>query len=323
MARVLGREVAPGVVQVDVVERRSRRRHRVDREVTALEPRENRRDRFRSVRHSRAHKAPVDTDIGRPVDRAHDLRGVFHAAVRLAELDRHELAAQIRLQLLGSAFDDDLAAADDRDALGEPVGFFEVVRREQDREALLLREPLDLDPHRGPRLRVEPGGRLVEEEHLRLVDETGRDVEAALHPAGVAARDAVGGVAQSDELEQLVDPLAQRGAAHRVDPALEHQVLAPGGLPVDARILRDVTGCTAHAVRMAHDVFTGDGRASGVGLRERRERTNGRRLAGAVRAEETEDLAVAYGERDAVKRLHVLVALAEVLGDDRVHGRRV
>ena len=60
------------------------------------------------------------------------------------------------------------------------------------------------------------------------------------------------------------------------------------------------------------DVLAGDERAPGVRLRQRREHADGRRLAGAVRAEQAEDLALAHGERDAVERLHVLVALAQV-----------
>ncbi len=112
---------------------------------------------------------------------------------------------------------------------------------------------------------------------------------------------------------------AERRAGHAVDAALEHEVLAPGRLPVDAGVLRDVADRAAHAVRVAHDVLARDDRASGVGLRQRRERAHRRRLAGAVRAEQPEHLAVAHGERDAVERLHVLVALAQVFGDDRVH----
>ena len=42
--------------------------------------------------------------------------------------------------------------------------------------------------------RVEAGGRLVEEEHARLVDERRGEVEPALHPARVGADAAVGGV---------------------------------------------------------------------------------------------------------------------------------
>ena len=47
-----------------------------------------------------------------------------------------------------------------------------------------------------------------------------------------------------------------------VDAALQHEVLAPGRLPVDARVLRDVADRAPHAVRVAHDVFAGDDRAA-------------------------------------------------------------
>ena len=65
-------------------------------------------------------------------------------------------------------------------------------------------EPLDLVPERGPALHVEPGGRLVEEEEPRLVDEREREVEPAAHAARVAAHLAVGGLGEPDPRDQLV-----------------------------------------------------------------------------------------------------------------------
>ena len=47
-----------------------------------------------------------------------------------------------------------------------------------------------------------PGGRLVEEEHRRLVHERGREVEPAAHPAGVRAHQPVAGVQEVEALEQ-------------------------------------------------------------------------------------------------------------------------
>ena len=54
-----------------------------------------------------------------------------------------------------------------------------------------------------------PGGRLVEEQHLGLVHERRREVEPALHAAGVALDHAVGGVLELDEREQLLRALAR------------------------------------------------------------------------------------------------------------------
>ena len=103
---------------------------------------------------------------------------------------------------------------------------------------------------------------LVEEEHLRLVNEAERDVEPALHPARVAARLPVGRVAQPDELEQLIDARLQRLARHAVDATLEEQVLAPGRFPVDAGVLRDVPEHAAHAGGVRDDVLAADERAA-------------------------------------------------------------
>jgi hypothetical protein len=195
-------------VEVDVVERRPRRRHGLDVVASTVECREDGRDRPGSVRDARAHEPAVWRDLARSVETLYDL-GRRHDIGDLGELEGHELSTEVRLQLLRTALDDDLAAADDRDALGEAVGLLEIVGREEDRQVLLLREPLDLYPHCCTRLRVQPGGRLVEEEHAWPVDEADRDVESTLHPTGVATRDPVGGFAETHELEQLVDARVQ------------------------------------------------------------------------------------------------------------------
>src|SRR6202035_2502576 len=118
-----------------------------------------------------------------------------------------------------------------------------------------------------------------------------------------AVDDAVGGLGDADDLEQLVDPRAKWGAAHPVHASLQEQVLAAGRAAVDSRFLRHVADRTANGIRVAYDVVTGDDGRSFVGSRQRYEHAHGCRLAGAVRAEEPEDLALAHRERDAVESL--------------------
>ena len=60
-----------------------------------------------------------------------------------------------------------------------------------------------------------PGRRLVEEQDPRVVHERQREVEPALHAARVAADLAVGGVGEADALEQLVAAAAALGLAAR------------------------------------------------------------------------------------------------------------
>ncbi len=87
-----------------------------------------------------------------------------------------------------------LAVVDHDDLVGEPVGLVEVLRRQQHggagRDAAL-----DRLPEREPAARVEPGGRLVEEQHRRAEHERGGEVEPAAHAAGVRLRGPLRGVA--------------------------------------------------------------------------------------------------------------------------------
>ena len=97
-----------------------------------------------------------------------------------------------------------MPVVDDPDPVGEHVGLLEVLRREEDGDTLVAREPRHLLPERRAALDVEAGRRLVEEHDARSVHEREREVEPALHAAGVAANLAIGGVGETDAVEQLV-----------------------------------------------------------------------------------------------------------------------
>ena len=112
-----------------------------------------------------------------------------------------------RFRSVGRALGDDLAVVDDADPVGELVGLLEVLRGEEDRHAELLVEPAHLVPHARPAHRVEPGGRLVEEQDVGVVHERGGEVEASLHAARVRADAPIEGVGEVDQLAELGDPL--------------------------------------------------------------------------------------------------------------------
>ena len=83
---------------------------------------------------------------------------------------------------------DDPAAVDDRDVPAEALGFLEVVRRQDDRRALLV-DLAQEDPHAAADLDVDARGRLVEDQEARLVHQRARDHEPPLHAARQRARD--------------------------------------------------------------------------------------------------------------------------------------
>ena len=66
----------------------------------------------------------------------------------------------------------------------------------------------DLAPHLSASLRVEAGGRLIEEKHLRLVHQTHGDIELVLSAAGVGFGNLVGYVLEAKTLDQTVDTAA-------------------------------------------------------------------------------------------------------------------
>ena len=91
---------------------------------------------------------------------------------------------------------------DHGDPVGEPVGLFEVLRREQQRRT--ARDELgDHVPHAEPAARVETRGRLVEEQHRRLGDERACEVETPPHASRVPADGSFRGVGQVEPFEQL------------------------------------------------------------------------------------------------------------------------
>jgi ABC-type multidrug transport system ATPase subunit len=86
-------------------------------------------------------------------------------AGRKAEGDDGRRASSLG-QLVGGALGQDRAVVDDDDAVREVLRLVEVVRGQQDGGAA-VGQPLDQVPEVAARLRVEPSGRLVEEQQLR------------------------------------------------------------------------------------------------------------------------------------------------------------
>ena len=98
------------------------------------------------------------------------------------DAERDHVTGDLALERVRRPLRDDHSVVDDREPVGERVGLLEVMRRQEDGRAVLA-EGADLVPHAGACLGVETGGRLVEEQHLRPVDDPEPDVESTPHPA--------------------------------------------------------------------------------------------------------------------------------------------
>src|SRR5206468_9186567 len=110
---------------------------------------------------------------------------------------------------------------------------------------------------------VEPGGRLVEEEDPRAVEEGEGEVEPALHPPGVARGLPVGGVGQADPGEQLVAPAGPLGPRDPLEPALDADVLPAGEERAEGHLLQGYADRGPDLGALAGDVVAGHARPTG------------------------------------------------------------
>ncbi len=147
---------------------------------------------------------------------------------------------------------------DDADAVGELVGLLEVLRGEEDGHAEVLVEALHLLPDAGPADGVEPGGRLVEEQHVGVVHERGREVEAPAHAPRVGRDAAVERVTEVDERPQLDQALLDLGAVEPVELPLQAEQFEPGLLRIERDILERDADPEADVFRLPGDVETRD-----------------------------------------------------------------
>ena len=214
-----------------------------------------------------------------------------------------------------AALGEDLAVVDDGHARAQLLELGEDVAADDDGLAhrpQFAEQLTQLDPC----ARVEAGRRLVEQEHLRIVDQRVRQAEALLHPARQRLDVGVALVGEVDELEQVADHPAPRRRAEAVAAGEEVEVLPDLHVVVDPERVRHEPEDATYLVGVPGDGPAGDLGLTGRRQQERREHPERRGLARAVRPDETEDLALGDVEVDAGHRDRPVVALDQAVGAD-------
>ena len=192
----------------------------------------------------------------------------------------------------------------DRDPVGELLGLVQVLRAEQHRRAL-PGEFLDAVPHFDARLRVESGGRLVQEDHRRVPDEAHGDVQAAAHASGIRRHPSLRRVSELEAGQQAVRDLA--GTLQVPQSGHQHQVLPAGKGLVHGRELPSEADGLPHVRSLRGDVEAVDAGRPRVGLEQRGQDIHGRGLARAVRAKQRENAAPRHLEIHATQHTQLLV----------------
>src|SRR6185369_14044644 len=176
------------------------------------------------------------------------------------------------------------------ETVAELLGLFHVVGGEDDR----LARPVDrgeLLPQAETALRIEPRGRLVEEEDLGPVQQGAGD-EHPLRQAAAQLLDARPGLLlQAEVSQQLARSFAALGARQAEVTAMEVEVVEHRQAAVQGVGLGDRGQAGAGQRRLGHDVDAGHQRLAGGGDDARGEHADGGALPRAVGAQEPEQLA--------------------------------
>ena len=222
------------------------------------------------------------------------------------------------LQLLGRADRREPAGVDDRETMAV-LGFVEIVRRHQHGHAG-SRELIDEIPEAAPRDRIDAAGRLVEKDDRRFVENRAAERETLPPSAGQVGGAHLLAPLEARHLDDEAPPPLEPFGIEPVDAAEKPDVLIDGQPLVERKPLRHVADPALDAFRIAPDVDAADrGRAAGR-LEQPAQHADRRRLAGAVAAQEPEDLALLHVERQIVDRDELAEPAGEMADGDGVHG---
>ena len=138
--------------------------------------------------------------------------------------------------------------------------------------------------------RVQPEGRLVQQQVRRLVDQAARDAQPLPHAPRVALDQRVGGVDQPDQGQQVVGAPAQDRAGHVVQLPEVPEVLPAGQPRVDHPLAAgDQVDAAPDRAGVRDHVQPVHGRRPRGRPQQGREHLDGRGLAGAVEPEQAGD----------------------------------
>jgi hypothetical protein len=152
-------------------------------------------------------------------------------------------------------------------------------------------------------------GRLVEEEDARVVQHRPDERGFLPHPLRELAEATIARVPQPKMFHQLFRARAGFDARQALQFAKEIEILKRAHPQIQAGEFRQVTDDVTHRDRVLHNIIARDVRCAGSRLENRREHPNGRRLAGPIRAEESEEFAFIHCQRQVIdcgKRIELL-----------------
>ncbi len=144
------------------------------------------------------------------------------------------------------------------------------------------------------RLRIEAGGRLVEDRDLGVLHQDLGEAEPLPHAAREGLDPLVGDIVQADVIERVRDLRLALVALEADQAAGVVHVLGRGQIVVEADRVGQIADPTLDLQRLAHRIVAQHPHLSVRDLGQAEHHQDGGGLAGAVRAEQPEDLALRH-----------------------------
>ena len=166
---------------------------------------------------------------------------------------------------------------------------------------------------------VQAAGRLVEDQHLGVVQEHAGQAQPLRHAAGKAGDEGLALVAQVDQVEHLVADLLPPRTLDAVGRGEELQVLDDLHVVVDAEEVGHVADDPPDLLGMRVDRVAADAGLAPGGLQERGQDPHRRRLAGTVGADVAEEVALVEVQGQVLQGVQFAVDFGQVLCLD--HGK--
>jgi hypothetical protein len=214
--------------------------------------------------------------------------------------DLEHVASEAVLEPVGRALGDDAPGVQDDDPAGQVLGLIHVLGGEQDGRAV-GHESLDEPPQLVARSRVEPGGRLVKEQHRRPADEARGQVEAAPHAAGVGPDRPVARLGERHPLQRLLGPAPVHRPVQVVEEPGQLEVLPAGEQLVHAGVLPGQPDDRPDRLRVPADIQACHRGAPAVRRQQGREYPDQGGLPCPVRAEKRQHVAGLGRQRNLVQ----------------------
>ncbi len=193
----------------------------------------------------------------------------------------------------------DAALVEERHPVANALHPIEQMGGQQHRHAHPL-QPADHLQELESGMRVEARGRLVEDGDLGLLHHDLGDAQTLAHAARVGRNPSVDHVGQLHALHRLHDAPADLRSRNSEQACRVGQILPRRQVIVEAHRIRQVTDPALDLEGLAHRVEAQHLDRAAADLRQPQHHQDGRRLAGAIGAEQAEDLAAANIEVDGV-----------------------